>query len=81
LIATKLNIAAGAMRRRSPRRSRRGPALIGRLVVPPVGGGFLSPASTSALTQTLDDFNNGIIPPVGSVHDQVHQGRLKSLYQ
>jgi hypothetical protein len=36
-------------------------ALIGSLVVPPVGGGFLHPSITGALTQALDDFNNGLL--------------------
>jgi hypothetical protein len=34
--------------------------LIGALVVPPVGSDFLAPASTSALSGTLDQYNNGI---------------------
>ncbi|MDQ3180793.1 MAG: hypothetical protein M3Q33_09760 [Acidobacteriota bacterium] len=34
-------------------------ALIGGRVVPPVGGGFLSTASTSMLTAILDQYNNG----------------------
>jgi hypothetical protein len=36
-------------------------ALIDGLVVPPVGGGFLHPSVTGALTQTLDDYNNGML--------------------
>ena len=34
--------------------------LIGALVVPPVGSDFLAPATTSALTGTLDQYNNGL---------------------
>jgi hypothetical protein len=34
--------------------------LIGALVVPPVGSDSLAPASTSALTGTLDQYNNGL---------------------
>lgn len=33
--------------------------MIGSLVVPPEGAGFLPPADTSALTETLDAYNNG----------------------
>ncbi|MBZ0266834.1 hypothetical protein K8I85_01640 [bacterium] len=38
-------------------------ALIGSLVVPPVGSDSVPPSSVSSLTQTLDDYNNGIIGP------------------
>jgi hypothetical protein len=38
-------------------------ALINGLVIPPVGSGYLSPGSASALTQTLDQYNNGITGP------------------
>ncbi|TPW09137.1 MAG: PT repeat-containing protein, partial [bacterium] len=38
-------------------------SMIGSLVVPSVGTGFLSPSSTSAYTQTLDEYNNGITGP------------------
>src|SRR5262249_58659481 len=33
-------------------------ALIGGLVVPPVGGGVLNPRATSSTTETLGDYNN-----------------------
>ncbi len=36
--------------------------LIGGLVVPPIGTGFLAPSSTSALTGTLDTYNEGLFP-------------------
>jgi len=58
--------------------------LIGGLVVPPVGGGFLAPGSTSALTNTLDDYNNGIIPGVLNCATKTSQstwGKVKSLYR
>lgn len=35
--------------------------LIGRLVVPPVGTGYLKPSQTSALIGVLDSFNNGLL--------------------
>jgi hypothetical protein len=83
LIAAKLNIAAGANPAPIAATIAAADALIGGLVVPPVGAGFLSPASTSALTQTLDDFNNGIIATeCGSTSTTKSTwGRLKSLYR
>lgn len=38
-------------------------ALIGDRVVPPVGGGYLSPSETSALNTALTDFNEGTTGP------------------
>lgn len=38
-------------------------ALIGSLVVPPVGSDYLDPSATSSLTDALDDFNSGITGP------------------
>ncbi len=63
LIATKLNLAMGANPTDVLATVVAADALIGALVVPPVGSGFLAPATTSALTEVLDDFNNGIIGP------------------
>jgi hypothetical protein len=60
-------------------------ALIGGLVVPPVGGGFLAPGSTSALTETLDDYNNGLLGGVANCPTPVRAnttwGRIKVLYR
>ena len=60
-------------------------AQIGNLVVPPVGGGFLSPASTSANTETLDDYNNGLLGGVANCPTPVRAnstwGRVKVLYR
>ena len=36
-------------------------ALIGGLVCPPVGTGYLDPSLTQSLTQLLSDFNNGLV--------------------
>jgi len=38
-------------------------SMIGSLVIPSIGSGYLSPASTSAYTQALDQYNNGITGP------------------
>jgi hypothetical protein len=60
-------------------------ALIGGLVVPPVGGGFLSPGTTSSLTETLDDYNNGLLGGVANCPTPVRAnttwGRVKVLYR
>lgn len=63
LIAAKLNVANGADPSVISATIAVVDALIGGLVVPPVGSGFLSPSSTSSYTQVLDDYNNGIIGP------------------
>jgi hypothetical protein len=63
LIATKLNDAHGADMSVIISAVIAADGLIGNLIVPPIGGGHLSPSQTSALTEQLDDYNNGIIGP------------------
>jgi hypothetical protein len=63
LIAAKLNIANGADGSAVASAIAAADAMIGSLVVPPVGGGWLDPAATSTLTDTLDMFNKGLIGP------------------
>ena len=61
LIAAKLNVETGATT--PPHVSNvivAADALIGDLVVPPVGTGYLPPGLTSALTTSLDQYNNGL---------------------
>jgi hypothetical protein len=61
LIAAKLNQASGASVPPDVASAiAAADALIGGLVVPPVGSGFLSPAATDSLTTTLDTYNNGL---------------------
>lgn len=63
LIAAKLNRANGATVPASVATAiAAADALIGGLVVPPVGSGSLSTASTSSLTSALDTYNNGDTP-------------------
>ena len=85
LIAAKLNIAQGATAPAGVLSAiASADALIGGLVVPPIGAGFLSPASTSGLTGTLDDFNQGITGPghCGSTPSrQQTWGGLKAIYR
>jgi len=84
LIAALLNIAQGADPSAASAAIASANALIGGLVVPPIGGGFLDPANTTVLTQTLDDYNNGITGPghCGTVPTQPSTwGQVKSLYR
>jgi hypothetical protein len=84
LIATKLNGCNGSNLTNVAATIAAADALIGGLVIPPVGGGFLAPGSTSGLTNTLDDYNNGIIPGVVACATKTTQstwGKVKSLYR
>lgn len=84
LIAAKLNLANGADPTAALATITSADAMIGALVVPPVGTGYLSPGSTTSYTQTLDNFNNGIIGPghCGSTTPVTPSswGGLKALY-
>jgi len=84
LIGAKLNIAAGADPTAAAAAIASADALIGGLVVPPVGAGYLDPSDTSSLTQTLDDYNNGVIGPghCGNVPAKTETwGGIKALYR
>jgi len=86
LIAAKLNIAQGADPSAASAAIATADGLIGSLMVPPVLGStdFLAPGTTSATTQILDDYNNGIIGPghCGSVAaEPTTWGQVKSLYR
>jgi hypothetical protein len=84
LIAAKLNIAMGADPSAAAACIAAADALIGNLVVPPVGGGYLDPSTTSSTTQCLDDYNNGITGPghCGTVPTQQKTwGQIKNLYR
>jgi uncharacterized repeat protein (TIGR01451 family) len=62
LIAAKLNVANGTIVPASINQAiASADALIGALVVPPVGSGTLPPAGCSALVQTLDSYNSGTL--------------------
>jgi N-acetylneuraminic acid mutarotase len=60
-IAAKLNIANGADGSCIAQTLADADALIGDLVVPPVGNGFLAPSDVSALAETLDQYNEGML--------------------
>jgi N-acetylneuraminic acid mutarotase len=61
LIAAKLNIANGADASCIEQTIADADALIGDLVVPPVGDGYLAPSDVSALAETLDQYNEGFL--------------------
>jgi len=63
LIATKLNIAAGADPTVIAVDVALADTVIGGLVVPPVGTGMLKPALTSGLTTSLANYNEGATGP------------------
>jgi hypothetical protein len=69
LIAAKLNVAAGADPTAIAADIATADALIGNLVVPPVGGGFLAPSLASGLTSALGNYNEGATGP-GHCDDQ-----------
>jgi len=62
LIATKLDVASGSTNTVASEIAA-SDALIGSLVVPPVGSDSLAPSATSALAQALDDYNTGKTGP------------------
>jgi hypothetical protein len=83
LIATKLNIAAGASGSAISATVAAADALIGSFVAPPIGAGYLAPSSASGLTNTMDDYNNGELgsDPCISVSTQsATWGQIKALY-
>jgi hypothetical protein len=63
LIAAKLNIANGSNSATIQATVDAADALIGFLVVPPVGSDFLPIGSIRSATQSLDDYNNGVGVP------------------
>jgi len=63
LIGAKINIASGADASSIQSSIDAADALIGGLVVPPVGSGFLSPDDTSDLNDALTDYNEGLTGP------------------
>jgi hypothetical protein len=63
LIAAKLNVANGADSSAIASTIAAANAMIGGLVVPPVGSGSLPSSTVSALATTLQQFNEGLIGP------------------
>jgi len=84
LIGTKLNVANGADPTAVASDIANADAMIGALVVPPVGSDALSPGSVNSLASTLDDYNNGLIGPGHCAETPAHQttwGLVKSNYR
>jgi hypothetical protein len=63
LIASKLNIANGANPAAVQQSIIDADSMIGGLIVPPIGNGYLSPGQTSELIDTLTEYNEGTIGP------------------
>ena len=63
LIAAKLNIANGADPSAVQQAITDADNMIGALVVPPIGNGYLPPGQTGNLTETLTEYNEGTIGP------------------
>jgi cysteine-rich repeat protein len=63
LIAAKLNLAQGASGAALGGDIAAADALIGGLVVPPIGNGSLSTSSVSSLVDALNSFNSGLTGP------------------
>ena len=61
LIAARLNIANGADPTAIQQSLIDADNMIGGLIVPPIGDGYLSPGQTSGLTDTLTEYNEGTI--------------------
>jgi hypothetical protein len=63
LIAAKLNIANGADPSAVQQAVTDVDNMVGALVVPPIGNGYLTPGQTGDLTETLTEYNEGTIGP------------------
>jgi hypothetical protein len=63
LIAAKVNVANGSDDSAVAATIIAADALIGANVVPPVGSDSVHPSTVGALSQPLDDYNNGLIGP------------------
>ena len=84
LIAAKLNIANGADGSVVAATIANADALIGSMVIPPIGGGYLAPSTTNTDTDELDDFNNGLTGPGHCGSTPAHAttwGALKAHYR
>jgi hypothetical protein len=84
LIAAKLNIAAGADPTPVASALAAADALIGGLIVPPVGSGYLDPSAVTTVKDTLDGYNNGLlgVPHCGQVPTVTKTwGGVKAIYR
>jgi len=85
LIAARLNLCNGSDPTPIMATIIAADALIGGLVVPPVGSGYLDPSVTSALTEAMDGYNNGRLGGVSECPTMTRTtstwGALKALYR
>ena len=84
LIAAKISIANGADPTAVAAAIASADAIIGGLVVPPVGSDTLSPGSVNALATLLDNYNNGLIGPghcAETAAKPASWGTVKSTYR
>jgi hypothetical protein len=84
LISVKLNVSQGADGSVLGTSIADADALIGNLVLIPPGNAFLSPSVTSAMTDKLDKYNNGLTGPghCGNTATLTSTwGALKSIYR
>jgi hypothetical protein len=84
VIAARLSIASGADPSPVSAALAQADALIGSLVVPPVGGGSLDPDLVLAAKDLLDSYNNGRlgVPHCGATRARpVTWGTLKAIYR
>ena len=84
LIAAELNIEQGADLSDVADVLAEAHAMIGSMIVPPLGIASIPPRDVTTLAQTIDDFNNGVIGPghcnTVSVEDQ-SWGEIKAAYR
>ncbi len=83
LIATKLNLGAGADPTAIRTTVDAADALIGDLVVPPIGNGHVEPRDASNITEELDAYNNGQlgIECNGVAAESATWGQIKKRYR
>jgi hypothetical protein len=84
LIAAKLNLANGASPVSIATTIANADALIGGLVVKPIGNGSLPASPATGYANTLDDFNNGLLGPghCGTVPTTAQTwGHMKAIYR
>jgi hypothetical protein len=83
LITTKLNACNGSNTSSVAATIAAADALIGNLVIPPIGSDFLAPNVCTSYTETLDQYNNGLIIGVVNCPTPTQTstwGNIKSLY-
>ena len=85
LITAKLNVCNGSSPAPIAATIAAADALIGGLVCPPIGSGYLQPSLSSPLTEKLDRFNNGklggVIDCPTAVRSRATWGLIKTLYR